>query len=84
MKSLTKSGRACLLSGVLGMIPLAALAYSIKYNSEKTEAKIYCDNGQIAGTFYWNGSQWSNGVNSGGNIDELAKKQVALNGSACQ
>jgi hypothetical protein len=66
------------------IVPTVALAYNITYNNDKTEAKIFCDNGTLAGTFYWNGSQWSNGVNSGTDIDALAKKQVALNGSACK
>jgi hypothetical protein len=65
-------------------LPLTALAYSIKYNSDKTEAKVFCDNGDLAGTFYWNGSQWSNGASFGTNIDELAKRQVGITGSACR
>jgi hypothetical protein len=69
-------------ASTLGMSNVA-LAYSIKYNSEKTEARIFCDNGQLAGTFLWNGSAWSNGSNSGPDIDALARKQVALNGSDC-
>lgn len=66
------------------VLSTAVLAYDIKYNGDKTEAKIYCDNGNLAGTFYWNGSVWSNGVNSGKDIVELAKKQVALNGTSCK
>ena len=64
--------------------PLVAEAYEIKYNSDRTEARILCDNGNLAGTYYWNGSVWSNGVNSGSDIDVLAKKQVQLTGGSCK
>lgn len=75
-----------LLLAAFMVISFASLAhaYSIQYNGDKTEAKVYCDNRDLAGTFFWNGTQWSNGVNSGTDIDALAKKQVALNGRACK
>lgn len=80
--------KRCIVSMVATVIALGvcslAYAYSIKYSNDGNEAKVYCDNGDLAGTFYWNGTQWSNGVNSGPDIDMLAKKQVALNGSYCR
>ena len=61
-----------------------SFAYDIKYSDDKSEAKVVCDNGTLAGTFLWNGSRWSNGVNSGTDINVLAQQQVALNGSSCK
>jgi hypothetical protein len=85
MKVITSSTVwALLFLSALVALPLTAFAYSIKYNSDKTEAKVFCDNGDLAGTFYWNGSQWSNGVSFGTNIDELAKRQIGIAGSACK
>ena len=65
-------------------VPAVALAFDIQFNSDKTEAKIYCNNGDLAGTFYWNGTLWSNGVNSGSDINALARKQVKIAGSECK
>ena len=66
------------------VMPPVAHAYDIRFNSDKTEAKIYCNNGDLAGTFYWNGTRWSNGVNSESDIDALARKQVKIAGSECK
>lgn len=73
-----------LLTAVLAL-PLSAAAYNIQYNSDKTQATVYCDNGGVAGTLYWNGSTWTTGAGMSGNdVDALARRLVASSGSACK
>ena len=80
------------LSRVVGLVAAAlaalgtdAFAYTIKYNSGKTQATVYCDNGDKAGTLYWNGSAWSNGRGlKGADLDKLAKKLVEDGGRGCK
>ena len=76
-----------ILFGVSALAALTtnAIAYSIKYNSGKTQATVYCDNGDLAGTLYWNGSAWSNGKGlKGPDVDDLAQKLVKSSGKACK
>lgn len=61
----------------------AAFAYSKVYKQGGAEADIYCDNKQLADIYYWNGTQWSNGVRWGTDIDALARQSVAAQGTAC-
>ena len=44
---------------------------------------VICDNGQLAGTMYWNGSLWSDGVRS--NVDPYVVASMIVNaqGTAC-
>jgi hypothetical protein len=73
------------LAAALAALATDAFAYSIKYNSGKTQATIYCDNGDVAGTLYWNGSAWSNGRGlRGADVDELARKLVDTSGKQCK
>jgi len=52
----TSSRLVVFVAAALAAVATDAFAYSIKYNSGKTQATIYCDNGDVAGTLYWNGS----------------------------
>jgi hypothetical protein len=60
-----------------------AYAYSISCRSADA-CVVTCDNGQQAGTMYWNGSQWSDGVRWHKDRDVLAKQIVAAQGTACR
>ena len=42
---------------------------------------VRCDNGQLAGTMYWNGSVWTDGVKSDPDMNAEAQKICAANGS---
>jgi hypothetical protein len=44
---------------------------------------VLCNNGQLAGTMYWNGSVWTDGVKSDPDMNAEAQKICAANGSAC-
>lgn len=59
-------------------------AYTISCNPSGTTCVVTCSNGQPAGTMYWNGSQWSDGIRSSPNRDVLARQIVAAQGSACR
>ena len=67
----------CSLAGV-------AWAYTLNCNSSNDACLVKCDNGQSAGTMYWNGSQWSDGVRWSKDKNEVARKMVAAQGSACR
>lgn len=45
--------------------------------------KVYCSNGQLAGTMNWNGTVWTDGVKWDADMDAEARKICAANGSAC-
>lgn len=62
---------------------VSAEAYTKVFKKDGKEAEIYCDNHQLADTYEWNGSQWSNGIRWGKDLDALAKQSVAANGAAC-
>jgi len=44
---------------------------------------VYCNEGPLAGTMYWNGSVWTDGVKWDADMDGEARKIVAANGAAC-
>jgi hypothetical protein len=71
-----------LLSGLF--VAGTAWAYSISCNSAGDACTVKCDNGQNAGTMYWNGSRWSDGLRSHTDKDTLAKQMVAAQGTACR
>lgn len=75
-----------LLCAAIFVIPLAGLAYaySITCNSSGDSCVVTCDNGQLAGVIYWNGSRWSDGIRSSTDEDHLAKQIVAAQGTACR
>ena len=80
MKALLRP--AALIGG--WMVLTAAYAYSISCNSSKDACTVRCDNGQVAGTMYWNGSRWSDGIRSSTDRDELARQIVRAQGTACR
>ena len=45
---------------------------------------VYCDDGGRAGTMYWNGSVWTDGVKSDPTMDGEARKIVKANGTDCK
>jgi len=61
-----------------------AEAYSLGCDQSGTSCKVTCDNGQPAGTMYWNGSRWSDGLRSSTDKDQLARQMVAAQGTACK
>jgi hypothetical protein len=80
---------ATVLAGALVLLASAALAYSTKSNGgsvclkDGSACNVYCDSNTLAGTMYWNGGVWSDGVRTDPDKDGEAKKIVAANGSAC-
>lgn len=76
-----------LLTGVMflagaGLVGVAH-AYTITCDSADVCA-VTCKSGQHAGTMYWNGSRWSDGIRSSTDKDELARQIVAAQGTDCQ
>lgn len=45
---------------------------------------VRCASGVLAGTMYWNGTRWSDGVRSNADMDIVAKEIVAAQGTACK
>lgn len=81
----TLSRAVVFVAAALAALATDAVAYSIKCNSGKTQATIYCDNGDVAETLYWNGSAWSNGRGRrAADVDELARKLVEASGTQCK
>jgi hypothetical protein len=80
---------AAILAGALALVASAALAYSTKNAGggdcvkDGSACNVTCDNNTLAGTMYWNGSVWSDGVRTDPDKDGEAKKIVAANGAAC-
>ena len=70
-------------------IPAPAFAYSLKSATAKgcdgdgSDCVVYCDKGARAGSMYWNGKVWTDGVKWDANRDAEAQKIVAANGSDC-
>ena len=76
-----------LMTGMLfiagAMLFSTAEAYSLDCG-QSDKCTVTCDNGQLAGTMYWNGSQWSDGIRSSTDKNKLAEQIVAAQGSACR
>lgn len=80
MKTLIQS-----LVFVLGMIGAGTVAaWTMGCDQSDTTCVVTCNNGQTAGTMYWNGSQWSDGIRSSTDRNQLADQMVAAQGTACQ
>ncbi len=62
----------------------AAQAYTLTCDQSGSSCKVTCANGESAGTMYWNGSKWSDGLRSNADKDLLAKEMVAAQGTSCQ
>jgi hypothetical protein len=45
--------------------------------------KVFCDDGQLAGVMYWNGSVWTDGVKSDADMNAEARKICAANSATC-
>lgn len=75
-----KSGLAvfCLL------LQVEALSYTLNCNDSNTTCKVYCDNKDLAGEMFWNGSKWSDGLRAHTDKGILAKQIVKAQGSQCQ
>jgi hypothetical protein len=77
------------LAGTLVLLASAAFAYSTKNDSggeclkDGSACNVTCDSGARAGTMYWNGNVWSDGVRTDPDKDGEARKIVAANGAAC-
>ena len=78
--------KSLIIAAAIGGFMTAGLAwaYAINCNRSGDACTVTCDNRQSAGTMYWNGSQWSDGVRWSKNKDELARKMVAAQGTACR
>jgi hypothetical protein len=80
---------ALLASAIAFVSPASALAYSLKNatadgcGGDGSECVVYCNNGQRAGSMYWNGSVWTDGVKWDQNREAEAEKICAANGSDC-
>ena len=61
-----------------------ALAYTLKCNDANTSCKVYCENNNLAGEMFWNGSKWSDGVRANINKNVLAKEIVKVQGTECR
>jgi len=80
-----------IVSGVLLCVTATpASAYQLKKQSDGgqctkdgSECSVYCDNGQLAGSMFWNGSVWTDGVKWDSDMDAEARKITSANGSAC-
>lgn len=81
---------AAIITGVLLSVTAAqASAYTLQKpnggacTKDGSECQVYCDNRQLAGSMYWNGSVWTDGVKWDEDQDAEAQKIVSANGSAC-
>lgn len=74
-----------LLAAALGLAAVlyvaTAAAYTLECGDQKCDVK--CDNGQMIGTMYWNGSRWSDGLRSDPDKHVVAKQMVAAWGTSC-
>lgn len=69
------------------LIPEAAFAYTLKgagCDGNGQECQVFCDNGTLAGSMYWNGSYWTDGVKWDKSKDTQARKICAANGTDCK
>lgn len=70
----------------LALSPATAFAYTLQgegCDGNGKECKVYCNNGQLAGSMWWNGSVWTDGLKWDPNKDKEAKAICAANGSGC-
>ena len=66
--------------------PQVAFAYSLQgdgCSGNGNECKVFCSNGSLAGSMYWNGTVWTDGVKWDADKDKEAKKICAANGTSC-
>jgi hypothetical protein len=71
---------------VLFMLSTPVSAYTLSgdgCNGNGNECKVWCNNGSLAGSMYWNGTVWTDGDKWDADKDTEAKKICAANGTAC-
>ncbi len=74
---------------VLCMPGKPASAYSAKTDAggacskDGTSCDVYCDNGDLAGWMYWDGSDWTDGVRSSDDFDTAARQICAAHSATC-
>ncbi len=77
-------GLFCVLGFSLGST--SSFAYRLEGDGcggNGKECKVYCDTGQLAGSMYWNGSVWTDGVKWDKDKDKEAKAICKANGAGC-
>ena len=86
----TISSVAVISGVILCVTATSASAYQLKKQSgggpcgkDGSACDVYCNNGQLAGSMFWNGSVWTDGGKWDSDMDAEAKKIVSANGSAC-
>jgi len=82
-----KSIARLLIAGAVLLAPAAACAYSLSgdgCNGNGNECVVFCNNGARAGSMYYNGSVWTDGVKSAKSREAMANLICAANGSACR
>lgn len=62
----------------------SAPPYGLDCDSSGISCKVFCSNGEYAGTMYWNGSKWSDGIRSDTDKFKLARQIVKAQGTLCQ
>lgn len=87
--ALLRLGVAAAVAAASFAMPATAFAYIVRNASggacayDGSACSVICDNGQLAGTMYWNGSVWSDGVRSDPDAYVVASAIVAAQGTAC-
>ena len=69
-----------------GLVP-AASAYKLRgsgCSGNGEECQVFCDSGDLAGSMYWNGSVWTDGVKWNKDQEAMARLVCAANGTACK
>ena len=59
-------------------LQVEALAYTLKCNDANTSCKVFCDNKNLAGEMFWNGSKRSDGVEQTGQLTPICLKLKQL------
>lgn len=79
-----------LVAALMSFPALPAAAYELRKadgtigcDPDGSECIVFCDNGERAGSMYWNGSVWTDGVKWDEDQDEEARKICEANGSEC-
>jgi hypothetical protein len=75
------------------VLTLATASAAFAYTATKADGSgcttdgsaclVRCTSGVLAGTMYWNGTRWSDGVRSDPDMDVVARQIVAAQGTAC-
>jgi|ERR1051326_2683938 hypothetical protein len=79
--------RAITLAIAFSVIPTACFAFRLDgrgCTGNGEECRVYCDNGDLAGSMFFNGSVWTDGVKWDRDRDTEAAMICAANGAACQ